>query len=252
MDKERKKARAEQKELFKNNVDLIQGKLNELTQEIELGSITNESALITSKELADEIQRTPLGRDFHLQLRNQLADIQKPLQERLHAEEIQRRQQVEDRIKQKKSKALELRTEIEALMSNLDSFDSDKIIAKRDEMQQKIASLPATKLEKQELENLLKPIKEAIVDKREKALMMLSSDDRQAVLELKELLKQRKDQRQEIRAHLESLRRSRGSSSLDFEQALNVNTQEAADKERLEKVSQMIAQIENKLAEIEK
>jgi DNA repair exonuclease SbcCD ATPase subunit len=251
LDKERKKERAEMKEQFKINVDLLHAKINEISQGLESKSLSDDAALAACKGIGDELQRTPLGREFHQQLCHELSAVQKPIFERMDAEENLRRQEIEDRIKQKKNKAIELRAEIEQFMADLDSFDLDGIEAKRDDLQQKISALAATKIEKLELERLLKPVKDAIVDKKERALMSLSVDDRQAIQQLKDLLRQRQEQKQEIKGQLEALRRARGTSGNDFEQAMKMNREEATDKERLEKICHTISEIESKLKSLE-
>ena len=94
-----------------------------------------------------------------------------------------------------------------------------------------------TKNEKQDLERVLKPLKDSITEKKEKALMALSEDDRQALQQLQTILKQRKERRQEVKNQLETLRKASGSSSLDFEKAMSYTTQITEEKERLKKLT---------------
>lgn len=70
--------------------------------------------------------------------------------------------------------------------------------------------------------------------------------------QLKEVLKQRKERRQGIKAQIDALRKSSGVSGLDFEQAMNFNAQVEAEKERLEKINQGILEIEQKIAQLSK
>jgi len=81
--------------------------------------------------------------------------------------------------------------------------------------------------------------------------MALPSDKRQALEQLRELLKQRKERRQQIKNQLEQYRRSGGASSLDIEQAMSVNAQVQAEKENLEKANHGIREIEIKITELE-
>lgn len=82
-------------------------------------------------------------------------------------------------------------------------------------------------------------------------MLALSEDDRQALQQLQAFLKQRKEGRQEIKNQLEVLRKSAGSSSLDFEKAMNFTNQINEEKERLEKANQAITEIERKIAEVQ-
>src|SRR5262249_5266690 len=123
----------------------------------------------------------------------------------------------------------------------------------RDELLEKIQSFSLNKIEKQEIERLLKPLRTAIVDaesvKEEQALLSLSDDDRQAIAQLKEMLKQRKSRRQEIK---DNLRKVRGTSGLDIEKAMTNNDLISSEKERLEKINQGIKEIEDKIAQLQK
>ena len=49
--------------------------------------------------------------------------------------------------------------------------------------------MPLSKMEKQEFERLLKPLKDLITEKKEHLLLDLSEDDQQALQQLKDLLK---------------------------------------------------------------
>ncbi len=251
MKKKEKKIRSEQKEIFKVNFDLVQVQLDALGQLIEAGESNDDEISSKFDEIINEMRRLELGRDEQRSLREKLSALQKPFQDKLKAEEQQRIFQIQEKDRLKKFKVVELRNAIESFMLDLDSYDVDAMIAKRDEYMLKISELSMPKSEKLELERLLKPVKDAIVDKKEKTLMALSDDDRQALQQLKEILKQRLAQRIEIKSQLETIRKARGSSSLSFEQAMSYNTQEAQEKERLDKVSSGIEEIKSKIASLE-
>ncbi|MBA2729044.1 MAG: hypothetical protein H0U49_12840 [Parachlamydiaceae bacterium] len=250
-EKERKKVRSEQKELFKNNYNIVLEQIQALGKEIESGEISDSEISDKFDEIANELRRLALGRDELKALREEVSALQKPFYDKLKSIEQERLFQIKEKDRLKKFKGVELRNAIEAFMLDLDSYDVDSMIAKRDEFQQKIADLPMIKSEKQDLERLLKPVKDAIVDKKEQTLMALSDDDRQALQQLHEILKQRLAQRAEIKSQLELIRKSRGASSLSFEQAMSYNAQEAQEKERLERVSHGIEEIKGKIATLE-
>ena len=83
-------------------------------------------------------------------------------------------------------------------------------------------------------------------------MLTLSDDDRQSLQQLKEVLKQRKERRQEIKTQIDALRKTAGVSGLDFEQAMNFNAQVASEKERLEKINQGIQEVEQKITQLSK
>ena len=97
----------------------------------------------------------------------------------------------------------------------------------------------------------MKPLRDIITDKKDKALLALSDDDRESLQQLKTILQQRKERRQEIKNQLEQLRKAAGSSSLDFEKAMNCNLQINEEKERLEKANQAIQEIESKIVQLQ-
>jgi predicted rRNA methylase YqxC with S4 and FtsJ domains len=80
----------------------------------------------------------------------------------------------------------------------------------------------------------------------------LSEDDRQLLQQLKEILKEKKELRAEIKNQLEVYRKAVHKSGLDIEQSLSYNAQIAAENERLDKINQGIREIESKIDEIER
>jgi hypothetical protein len=247
-DKERKRQRAQYKAIYKENVEFLQKKLAEIEQEIQAGTLNHEEAHDRLDGVFTELRNSDLGRDEIKLIRDQIGAIRQPLIDHAKKEEQERIHQIQEREKLKKFRIQELKNEINALLMDLDSNNAEQLTAKREEFVQKIAELSATKMEKQELERLLKPMRDAIVDKKEMDVLALSDDDRQAVGQLREVLQQRIERRQVIKNQLELLRKGSGSSGLDFEKALNFNMQVSAEKERLEKISEGIQEIEQEIA----
>lgn len=247
-DKERKKQRAQDKVLHKENADLLQGKLKEVEQKLQEALMSHEEAHNSLDEILNEMKQTSLGRDEIRELRDHLGAIRQVLLDKAKLDEQERIHQIQEKEKLKKFRLQELKNEISALLMSLESYDAAQLTAKRDELVESINTLVATKMEKQELERLLKPIKDAIVEKKEKDILDLSDDDRQAIEHLREILQQRQERRQEIKKQLEILRKGSGNSGLDFMQAMNFNGQVEAEKERLEKISEGIKEIQDKIA----
>ena len=79
----------------------------------------------------------------------------------------------------------------------------------------------------------------------------MSDDEKKTLENLKTVLKQKKDRRQEIKQQLESYRKSLGGSGLDFEKAMQIQELVEQEKERLEKANAGIQEIEQKIAELE-
>ncbi|MCE2983771.1 MAG: hypothetical protein LW832_09430, partial [Parachlamydia sp.] len=152
-----------------------------------------------------------------------------------------------EKNRQKKEKIQSLRSAVQNLLQSAESYSLEQLIGERDTLLNQIQEASLNKGEKLEIERQLKPLKDVITEKNEKALMDLSEDDKQALQQLKDILEQRRERRQEIKEQLEVLRKKAGSSGLDFEKAMQTNAQISEEKERLEKANLGIAEIEDKI-----
>lgn len=250
-EKERKKERAQQKVVFKQNADLISQQIKEAKEAFEQNSSVTEG----NKKI-DEIvllmRKTQLGRDELKSLRDDLQELRKQIQDKTRSAEELRQQQDAEKNRQKKEQFQALKEQVENLLKQHETYEADALIAERDALLTQIQESPLMKMEKQELERMLKPLRDAITEKKEKDMLKLSDDDRQALQQLKEVLNQRKERRQEIKNQLELLRKGAGSSSLDFEKAMTFTAQINDEKERLEKANQGILEIERKIADLQK
>lgn len=250
-EKERKKERAQQRVLFKQNSDEIEKQIKALKEALEKGEVSSAEAQKKIESIVAEMRKVELGRDELKILRDALGDVRKFIQDKNRSEEESRQQQENERNRQKKEKYKILKEQAEKLLQDSESLEVDQLMMERDALLEQIHNSSLTKNEKQDLERLLKPLRDIITEKKEKAMMALSDDDRQALQQLKDILVQRKERRQEIKNHLEMLRKSAGSSSLDFEKAMNCKIQINEEKERLEKANQAIQEIERKIGEVQ-
>ncbi len=250
-EKERKKERAQQKVVFKQNADVVREQIQATKEFVE----KEDSSLSESQKKLEEIvtlmRRTELGRDELKFLRDELSGVRKIIQDRVKAEEDARHQQEQERNRQKKEKYNSFREMAENLVRQADSYDVEQLMAERDQVVSQLQESTLTKNEKLEIERLLKPLKDIITDKSEKALLALSEDDRHALQQLQDILSQRKERRQEIKKQLEIYRKAAGSSSLDFEKAMSFTAQINEEKERLEKANQGIIEIERKITDLQ-
>lgn len=250
-EKERKKERAQQKVVFRQNAEEIQQQIQSLKESVESKAESAGEAQRKIEGIVALMRKTELGRDELKSLRELLAEVRKIIQDQTKLEEEARQQQEQERNRQKQEKYNQLKEQTEQLLQQHDALEVEELVSRRDELVTQIHDSNLTKNEKQELERLLKPLRDIITEKKEKALLNLSEDDRQALLQLKEVLKQRRERRQEIKNQLEVLRKAAGSSSLDFEKAISYTTQINEEKERLEKAQQGIQEIERKIADLQ-
>lgn len=252
LEKERKKERAQQKAIYRENYEIGLKKIQEFSQAYAEGSIPLEEATAKLDEVYYQIRGLQLSKEEFNLLRDELNAAKRPIKEKQQEDEQERINQGQERERNRRQKIQEIGQEIDSLLKNAESYDPDKLTVDRDSLLEKINQVSMSKAEKQELERQLKPLRDLISEKKESNLMALSDDDRQSFLQYKEILKQRLERRQEIKTQIETLRKASGSSGLDFEQAMSHNTQMEAEKERLEKINQGIKEIQRKIAELEK
>jgi DNA repair exonuclease SbcCD ATPase subunit len=249
LDKERKKVRAQQKATHRKNAEPLLQALAELTEVAEKAPVGDMQQKLD--EINEQMQAIELGRDEVKYLRDKISTIRRILITRLRESEMERSNQMLEKERQRKAKVCDLKKAISDLTSALDRYDVEELSAQREALSAQINDLPGNKQEKLELERTLKPVRDAITEKRERSLLALSEDDRNALQQLKEILKQRKERRVEINNQLELFRKSEVASGLDFEKAMSYSEQIAAEKKRLEKISAGIKEVEEKIAQLE-
>ena len=115
-----------------------------------------------------------------------------------------------------------------------------------------IEKLSLNKIEKQLLDRTMRPLKDLIAEKKEKALLDLPGDKLQLLEQMKKVLSQKKQRKKEIKGQLETYRNAlEGGSGFDFEKAMMYRELIDTEKERLKEVDTSIVQIEDKIANLE-
>ncbi len=256
-EKERKKERAQLKAVFKQNFDAVQNKIQAFKKDYEAGELSEEDANKQLNEISKFMRQVELGREEIKDLRDELSIARNQLMEKLKSQEQSRIQHEQEREKNRRTKIDELKNEISQLTQRISELDVQTLKIARDEIAVKITNASLNKFEKQEMEKLLKPLRttiaDAISDKEEEVLLSLTDNDRLAIDQLREVLNQRKERRQEIKKQLDALRKATGGTSgLDIEKAMMNNKLINSEKERLEKINQGIKEIEEKIAQLQK
>lgn len=251
-EKERKKIRTQQKAAYKQNFDEIQNQITQVSEKLSSSGLTIDDLKNNIDEIVQHMREVELGHEELKILRQGISTLKKALEEKIQAEE-QKRLSIEDEKERQRRKIYdEIIKEISHLISNSENFDMDTLILQKGILYNRISEASISKKEKMDLEKKLKSIQDVISDKKEKAILSLSDDDRQALNQLKDLLNEKKERRQEIKDHIESLRRkSKGSSGMDFEQAMQSSHQLEAERSNLEKINASIQEIEEKIEELE-
>ena len=140
---------------------------------------------------------------------------------------------------------------ITSLLENAATLEGEEIEAAKAALEQDISEMGVPKQEKKNLLKLLKPLRDVILDKREQALLSLSEDDQQALQHLRDLAKEKKQIRLEIKQQLEKCRKEKGTSGFDFERAMQFEEQMAELKVSLAKSDESLSETEAKIRELE-
>ena len=159
----------------------------------------------------------------------------------------ERRSLDQKRETEKQDRIIAFKTEIKTLRENAKAADLEQVENDLGALTQKIATLGLSKSDKQETEKELRQIREIIRIKKEETLLSLSSDDKLKLDNLREVLENRLQRKKEIRDRLEELRKAKGATGFDFEQALLLETQIQEERQALEQINNSIGIIEEEI-----
>ncbi|MBU6446532.1 MAG: hypothetical protein KGQ49_03950, partial [Verrucomicrobia bacterium] len=237
---EKRQASSEQRETIQAKIDALKGKelsIHELNQAMDA--------------ISNEIREVALQRDDVRYLREELYKLREPHKA---AQEQKAKELLEiekEKLRVKKEQLAALKENINVLLKEGPQMELADLSAKTAAVEAELAKFDISKMEKQQIERSFRPLKDLIHEKKEQSLLNLSEDDKKVLENLKVVLEQRIKRRQEIKDQLEVYRKALGGSNLDFEKAMHYQELIAQEKERLEKAIAAIAEIEQKIAELE-
>lgn len=250
-DKERKQIFEKKRELFKQNAEELKGQIQEAIEKFDAGTDSLSFAQEELDRLANAMQTKELGREEVKEVRSVLQAFREKVQAKRTIEEEERKKQEELREQKVREIVHAFEQKLNELASSGSELSMDHIIAERGALITEIQASDLSRSLKNGLEKLLKPIDNLIVEKKEQMLLNLPADLLQALEQLRELKKQKNQQRNEIESQMKALRKSAGSSGLDFQKAMEYNERLGEEKEKLEKVCGQIKGLEEKIGELE-
>lgn len=249
LEKEHKKEVLEKRQASSEQRTMIQGKIDALkakATEMAMPDLTREIEAISN-----EMRTVSLQREDVRYLREELFKLREP---HLAAQEQKAKELLEaekEKLRVRREQMTALKEKIVRLAKDAEKMDLETLTAQFLETEKEIAQIEVSKMEKQQLERSLRPLKDLITDKKEHSLLNLSEDDKKALENLKMVLEQRKIRRQEIKEQVEIYRKALGGSNLDFEKAIHYQELLEQERERLDKANAAIVEIEQKIAELE-
>lgn len=250
-EKKKKEEYAQKRQASQQNAELVKEKITLFAANAQKEDAILGNLHIEAKEIQDFMRNLDLDRESVLSLKAQLKDILQPFTDKEKAEEVARMEKLRQVEQDKKDKILSQLQKTEDLLAALDSIELSEAIETKENLEKEFAELGAAKAEKMRFEKTIRKLSDAIVDKKEKNVLNLPSEDREALGQLRGILHERLQERNEIKKNLEIHRKTLGGSGFDFEKAMAIREVMDNDKERLGKINDSIEELEGKIAEIE-
>lgn len=251
-EKELKKEQAERREASRGNVEGIQKLIQEFSDAYAAGGVSIDAAFKQLDDISQKMRKTDLSRQDVRELREALGKARDMVEEKVKAQEAARHEQEHAKEAHRQEELSSIRERLQALIQTPENYDVATLNAEKDTLSGRVESLIHGRGEKNEFDRLFKKLRDVVHDKQEQALMTISDDERQNLQQLRQVLKQRKARRQEVKDHLDALRKATGSvSGLDFDQAMAHSQLINEEKDRLEKADVAIQDIQRKIQELE-
>ncbi len=250
-DQEWKKELSERREANQKNVLLVMDKIKPFAERCLVETFTDEEASKQTKEILTFMKTIELGRDEIHYLKEQLAKARSPIQERLAKHQEAREKKVEEMERQQREKIEQFKHRIKEVMEKVSETPMEELAAVKERLQQECNLLPLSHAERELLEHELKMLRDAIIDKKEKAISQLSSEQKESLDHLYQALEEWEGQRNEIQSELKTYRKAVASSGFDFEKAIRYRELIDSEQDRLDKVNATIEKLENQIDKLE-
>ncbi len=240
-EKNYKKERAQ----FKDSIDQILEKINNLKTICE-NNPQDESIEKEEKDIYNFMKTFDLRKEDVSFLKHKIKEAKSPIykkQQIQKEEKIKKENEVENFRKEKLENIKNaIATLLEKPQLSFEELDQEKR-----QLEKELESINPAKFERLILEKQFRSLSHMIQDKKEK-VDLIYSDELKDVLEIFE---QKKQRRQDIKNHLDSLNKELACSNFDFEKAMLYRDLIDSEKKRLEAVNLSIEEIEEKLADLE-
>ncbi len=248
LEKEHKKVLLEKKQASSESCAAILKKIEDLKTRNESLSLRDLDKEID--QILAEMRAIYLDREDIRSMRDSLSQLRIPHLEAQEKKAKELEEEEKEKLRIRKEKLTATKDQITELAQKGSTLDLDTFVVRFKAIEADIAALEISKLERQQIERQLRPLKDIMADKKENSLMNLSDDDRKMLENYRIVLQQKKERRQEIKELVDSYRKTLGSSGLDFEKAFQLRELLDVEKERLDKANAAIEEIEQKIAKL--
>lgn len=248
---EKRKEFSEKKELFEQNAKILNEKFDEIEKKFEEEGVSIDDLEALLDDQQREMRQTELGRDEVRSLKDRLFALKDKIYAKQNEKEIARKKVEEERHQKKRELIENFKAKIDEMLKLSETLSMDEVKTEQETFMASLEASGLNKTDRLEMEKRLKPLKEILKKKKEEALMALPGDERAALTQLTELLEQKREERSEVKALLEDLRKKSKGSGLDFNRAIEFNQIIAEQKELLEALTSSIEEIEEKIEGLE-
>lgn len=230
---------------FKESIDQVLDRINGLKAICEANP-EDHKIEDEEKEIFNLIKTFGLRKEDVNFLKHKINEAKSPIFKKIELEKeekIKKESEVENSRKERLEK---VKKSITSLLENpqlsIDELDNNK-----KQIEKELDQLSLAKFEKLMLEKQFRTLLHMIEDKKEK--VNLTSNDE--LKNLVEIFEQKKQRRQDIKSHLDSLNKELACSGFDFEKAMLYRDLIDSEKKRLELINTSIDEIEDKIADLQ-
>lgn len=248
--KERRKFVAEQKSVYKKHRDQFYEEIEALAKSFEAKEVAPSALEAKLDEIVFNMRKTPLGKLEIRELRDKVRDLRQLLSVAVQDHDAKVRQESAKRESDKIARFEKLKEDFQKLIEQAETAELEQLELAITEKMAECQNISLNRAQKQEIEKIKQELRDYVTDKQEQKVLDFSENDREALTKLKELLKTKKMQRQEIKNQLEVYRKEAGSFGLDFTRAMEYNDLIANERVRLEKVENGISEIQDKIGQM--
>ncbi|HRW58846.1 MAG TPA: hypothetical protein P5048_04450 [Chlamydiales bacterium] len=250
LEKEYREMQVQRNEGRKENRDQVLEKIEAFSKRCIQG-LTDEEVSQEISEILEFMKSVDLAREDVVMLKNKIEQAKDPILERQRLEKEERDRSREESRLARLKKIEEMKEEIINLQNNAKRYKLENLMSNLEEIEASIRELSLSKFEKQQIDRLVKPVKDLIDEHKQQQILNLSQDDQKQLAQLKEYLIETKQKRIEVKKQVEAYRKACNGVALDFEKAMTYRELVEEEKARLMKIDESIKELEEKIIQIE-
>lgn len=248
MEKEVKKEFSEKKAKSAENTKVVREKIDACKEKLGAEAFSLEELATEINSIQLFMRNVELVRSDVLSLKEELLLVSAPLKDKENKEREEREAQIVEEEAAKKALFESFVAKIEQFHLSFEGREINDLLSQHVIYKKELQELRVHKGQREQVEKSLKLVLEKIHELKEKRLLSLSPEDKNALEILNAALIEKKDLRKSVKQTLENYRKKKGSQGLDVLQALELEDFIEMEKENLIKIDAIIEEIEDKIS----